>query len=238
MKLYSGPLSLFARKVEIALAEKALPFEREMVPFSQQRGYSPKHPEVLAANPKGQVPVLVDGELTLYDSTVILEYLDEAYPEPALYPATPKERARCRLLELYADEVMLVPVRDLMHRPEPGPRDPARWAAAEERAGRAIAAIAAQFEELDRRLGAGPYFCGGFTVADLAVFLTILYSQRLGGPPLLAHPGLADWWLRVGERPSVAAVAAEILAADRCLSAPVQGAFAGAPQAAWLGGTA
>ncbi len=61
MLLYSGPLSLFSRKVEIALHEKGLPFERVMVPFTQAAGYAPKHPAVLAANPKGQVPVLVDG---------------------------------------------------------------------------------------------------------------------------------------------------------------------------------
>jgi len=51
MKLYSGPLSLFSRKVEIALGEKKLGFEREMVPFSQSKGYAPKHPAVLADDP-------------------------------------------------------------------------------------------------------------------------------------------------------------------------------------------
>ena len=66
MKLYSGPLSLFARKVEIALGEKGIAFERIMVPFTQERGYQPKHPDVLAVNPKGQVPVLMDGELGLF----------------------------------------------------------------------------------------------------------------------------------------------------------------------------
>ncbi|HUN49027.1 MAG TPA: glutathione S-transferase N-terminal domain-containing protein, partial [Stellaceae bacterium] len=66
MLLYSGPLSLFSRKVEIALYEKDLRFERVMVPFTQAAGYSPKHPMVLAANPKGQVPLLVDGPLTLF----------------------------------------------------------------------------------------------------------------------------------------------------------------------------
>ena len=96
MKLYSGPLSLFSRKVEIALNEKGLAFEREMVPFSQAQGYAPKHPAVLAANPKGQVPVLVDGALTLFDSTLIMEYLDDAYPTPPLRPAEPAARARCR----------------------------------------------------------------------------------------------------------------------------------------------
>ena len=84
MKLYSGPLSLFSRKVEIALGEKGLVFEREMVAFTQERGYQPKHPDVLAANPKGQVPVLVDGDLTLFDSTLIFEYLEDAWPQPPI----------------------------------------------------------------------------------------------------------------------------------------------------------
>src|SRR5438445_756592 len=105
MLLYSGPLSLFSRKVEVALAEKAVPYQRVMAPFTQTKGYAPKHPAVLAANPKGQVPVLADGDLILYDSTVIIEYLDEKYPEPLLSPKEPQARARCRLLELEADEV-------------------------------------------------------------------------------------------------------------------------------------
>ena len=119
MKLYSGPLSLFAKKIEIALAEKGLTFERVLAPFTQTKGYVPKLPEIIAANPKVQVPVLIDGDVTLYDSTVILEYLEDAYPEPPLYPHTPAARARCRQLELYGDEVMLVPLQALMHRSEP-----------------------------------------------------------------------------------------------------------------------
>jgi glutathione S-transferase len=78
MLLYSGPLSLFSRKVEIALGEKGLKFERIMVPFTQERGYQPKHPEVLRINPKAQVPVLIDDNLELYDSTLIFEYLEDA----------------------------------------------------------------------------------------------------------------------------------------------------------------
>src|SRR3546814_55250 len=142
MRLYSAPLSLFSRKVEIALYEKGLAFQQVMVPFSQAQGYSPKHPDVLASNPKGQVPVLVDEDLTLYDSTVILEYLDDAYPAPPLYPSTPEARARCRLFDLFADEVMLVPVRALMHRTGPRPADPERWAADEAKGQPAEAASA------------------------------------------------------------------------------------------------
>ena len=107
MHLYSGPLSLFARKIEIALGEKGLTYSRTMVPFSQTRGYSPKHDVVIAANPKGQVPVLVDGDLTLYDSTVILEYLEDAYPQVPLYPAGARDRARC------GPATPIIPVRNV-----------------------------------------------------------------------------------------------------------------------------
>lgn len=78
IKLYSGPLSLFSRKVEIALAEKHLPYQRTLVPFSQDRGYFEKPADVSRINPKGQVPVLIDGDVELYDSTVIIEYLEDA----------------------------------------------------------------------------------------------------------------------------------------------------------------
>ena len=93
--LYVGPLSLFSRKVEIALREKGLLYARELVPFTQAQGYSPKHPAVLAGNPLKKVPVLVEGDLTLFDSTVILEYLEETQPNP-LHPSDPLARAEHR----------------------------------------------------------------------------------------------------------------------------------------------
>lgn len=225
MKLYSGPLSLFSRKVEIALREKNLAFERVMVPFSQGEGYSPKHPDVLAANPKGEVPVLFDRGLALYDSTVILEYLEDAYPDPPLYPKSPEERARCRLFDLFADEVMLVPLRALMFRTEPRPSDPERWAANEAKAKQAEKIIASQHADLDRQLVGKTYLCGAFSVADISVFMAVLYALRLGGASLDDHPALADWYARLGERTAFAAVMSEIVAADRELSAPVDGAY-------------
>lgn len=216
MKLYSGPLSLFSRKVEIALGEKGLGFERVMVPFSQSKGYAPKHPAVLAANPKGQVPVLVDGDTTLFDSTVILEYLDEAYPVPPLFPKGAAARARCRLLELYADEILLPPVRALMHRSVPP--DPARRATQEDEARKAEAAILDHYSTLQAKLGGESYFCGAFSVADIALFMMVLFALRLKGPKLDAHPALAAWYARVAQRHPAAKVAAEIAAADRELS--------------------
>ncbi|WP_262297270.1 glutathione S-transferase family protein [Microvirga sesbaniae] len=225
MKLYSGPVSLFSRKVEIALHEKGLAFEQILVPFTQTAGYSPKNPDVLAVNPKGQVPVLVDGDLSLYDSTVILEYLEDAYPDPALYPKSPAARARCRLFDVFGDEVMLAPLRFLMHRTEPKPDDLERWHAKEAKAREAEPVLAGHFAELDRALRSRDYLCGAFSAADIAVFMPVFWTRRLGGPSLRGHEALAGWYARLGARPAFAQVVSEILAADAALSAPVEGAF-------------
>src|SRR5678815_3691784 len=88
MTLYSGPLSMFGAKVQIAALEKRLDFELVMVPYDSRQGYSPKHPEVLRINPKRQVPVLVHGALEIFDSTQIFEYLEDLQPEPALWPVS------------------------------------------------------------------------------------------------------------------------------------------------------
>jgi glutathione S-transferase len=220
MKLYSGPLSLFSRKVEIVLGEKGLAFEREMVPFSQAKGYSPKHPGVLAANPKAQVPVLVDGDLTLFDSTTIAEYLEDAYPEPPLFPRDAKARARCRLLELYGDEVLFAPVRMLGYRTEPPVADPKLQAIREEEGRQADAAIRARYTDLQAELGDKEYLCGAFSVADIAIFMTTLFAIRRKGPGLEGHPVLGAWYARVRARPSAGKAADEIAAADRALTPP------------------
>ena len=222
MKLYSGPVSLFSRKVEIALGEKGLAFDRAMVPFSQATGYTPKHPAVLAANPKGQVPVLIDGDLTLFDSTVILEYLEDAYPSPPLYPTGAQARARCRLLELYADEILLEPVRALMYRTEPASPDPQRQKLRQAEAVRAETALLEHYAWLERQLTGKEYACGRFGVADIGLFMTVHFAQRLNGPRLDGYPALAGWYSRVSARPPVAQAASEIAAADRELSPVLQ----------------
>lgn len=218
MKLYSGPLSLFSRKVEVALAEKGIAFDRVMVPFSQAEGYFPKHPDVLSANPKGQVPVLVDGDLTLFDSTIINEYLDEAYPDTPLLPPAPAARARCRLLELAADEIFLPMIARLMYRTEPADPDPARQRKREADGERAEIVIEAFYGTMEGHLGDKEYLEGMFSVADIALFMDVLFAERLGGPPLDRHAALTAWYARLCERPSIAPIVAEIAEADRALS--------------------
>ena len=93
MKLYSGPLSLFTAKVRVALDEKQLAVQRIDVGWSLANRYEPHHPDVVALNPRQQVPVLVDGDVVVYDSTQILEYLEDAYPQLPLRPADVAGRA-------------------------------------------------------------------------------------------------------------------------------------------------
>jgi len=202
MQLYSGPLSLFTAKVRIALAEKNLPCELIQVPFSRKDGYSPKLPEMLAINPKGQVPVLLDDDLAIYDSTIILEYLEERCPEPPLYPADVKERALCRQAEAASDEIFFPLVwpliEEVFYKPDPAQRDAAKIASF-------TARIQEEYDRLDRRLRDRDYFCGCFTVADIAYFLTISFAMFLGVPPAPRHERLNAWYARLAQRPSVKA---------------------------------
>src|SRR5882672_11132866 len=114
LTLYSGPLSMFGAKAQIAALEKGLDFDLIMVVYDSQLGYSPKHPEVLRVNPKGQVPVLVHGDLELFDSTQIFEYLEDLQPTPALWPRDIKDRAHARRLEHQSDEVYFPHIIRLM----------------------------------------------------------------------------------------------------------------------------
>ena len=93
MRLHGASGSPFVRKVQVALALKGLPYEQiQQLPFTRDAEYR-------KINPLGKIPTLQDGDLTICDSTVICEYLEEAYPQAPLYPADPANRARARWLE-------------------------------------------------------------------------------------------------------------------------------------------
>ena len=225
MKLYSATLSLFSRKVEIALLEKGLAYERVFVPFTQLQGYNPKDPAVVATNPKYEVPVLIDGETTLYDSTIIIEYLEDAYPLPRLYPAEPRTRAECRLLDVFADEVMLIPLRAFMHRTEPRSHTDDSWRAAEAKAAEAAPVLAGYLRLLDGKLGSRRYALGEFSAADISVFMPVFWGWRLAAYSLQDYPDMSQWYARLAARPAFARIVDELKAADLELSAPVPGAY-------------
>jgi len=198
MKLYSGPLSMFGAKAEIAAHEKGIAFELVMVPFEMATLYKPKHPEVLRINPKRQVPVLVDGDFEIFDSTQIFEYFETLRPEPALWPAESRARARARLLEHKSDEVYFPPIVRLMglqDRPDDSPAVEAR------------AAAMAFYDEIERTIGDSEWLAGSYSYADIAFYMAQLFGARMTAPMDERHPRLLAWRDRLSARPAVAKVA-------------------------------
>ncbi len=198
MKLYSGPLSAFGAKVEIAVAEKGLACEVEMVPFSLATRYWPRHPEVARINPKGQVPVLVDDGLEIFDSTQIAEYLEDRWPQPPLWPSDPQARAAARLLELKSDEVFFPQVARLMATArEPGSAE----------AIQAREAIAILYDEMEARLSGQAFLAGAaYTYADIASLVAHHFAAWLGADLAPRHVALDAWRRRVVARPAVRGV--------------------------------
>ena len=214
MILYSGPLSLFTAKVRIALDEKALAYERVEVGWSLARRYEPHHPDVVALNPKRQVPVLVDGDVVVYDSTIVLEYLEDRYPELPLYPRDAIARARCRQLEAAADEIWFPAIWDLIESvfyaasdgrgdPQVARSEPKASEAHRERADRARAALAQRYGALDKELAGREFLCGAFSVADIGTFIMVNAAATLGAPPGDAHANVREWLARTRARPAV-----------------------------------
>ena len=89
---YSDPADHYSHRVRIVLAEKGVSAEIITV----EKGHYP--PRLLEVNPYASLPTLVDRDLALYESTVVMEYLDERYPHPPLLPVYPVARANSRLL--------------------------------------------------------------------------------------------------------------------------------------------
>lgn len=102
LTFYYGAGSQYAWRVWLGLEHKAIPYERRVLSFAEG---DLKTPEFLALNPRGKVPVLVDGDFVLYESAAILEYLEDAYPDygKRLFPGAVTERALVRRMVCEAD---------------------------------------------------------------------------------------------------------------------------------------
>ncbi len=197
MKLYSGPLSMFGAKAEIAVREKGLSFDLEMVAFSQAQGYQPRHPEVLRVNPKRQVPVLIDGEVEIFDSTQIFEYLEHRWPQPALWPASPAARAQARQLEHSSDEVFFPHVIKLMGlRAKPDPVDSPDWV-------KAVEGIEAYYSKMEALLASREWLAGDYSYADIAFYMAQFFAARHTVPMKEQHAELIGWRRRMAARPAV-----------------------------------
>jgi RNA polymerase-associated protein len=107
MVLYSGTTCPFSQRCRLVLFEKGMDFEvRDVDLFN-------KPDDISTMNPYGQVPILVERELILYESNIINEYIDERFPHPQLMPADPLMRARARLMLFNFEKELFVHVHVL-----------------------------------------------------------------------------------------------------------------------------
>ena len=194
MRIFSGPLSMFGAKVQIAALEKGLAFDLVMVPFGADHRYGPRHPEVLQINPKRQVPVLQHGDVEIFDSTQIFEYLEDLQPQPALWPEERAARARARLIEHKSDEVYFPHIIRLMGL-QKTPDDP--LAVASRDGARRF------YEEMERTLAGGEFLVGSYSFGDIAFYMAQFFGHRMGAPMTEVTPGLLRWRARVTSRPAV-----------------------------------
>jgi glutathione S-transferase len=199
IKLYDFPMSPRARKVRIVLAEKGLQHQKVMIDLLKGEQ---KKPEYLAINPYGKVPALQDNGTTVYESTIIMEYLNDKYPNPPLLPADPGQRARARVLMHYGDNPYESAVStlagELLLKPmQGGSSDPAVVAKARED-------VQACLERLEKELGNNDYLLGSaFTLADIPfVSWAILFPNLQVEVP---SAKVNAWLTRLKARPSVKA---------------------------------
>jgi len=215
LTLFDDVFSPYARKVRIALYEKGVPFERVRALHGDCN-----RTDFIDVNPRAEVPALVDGSFSLYDSTVICEYLEDRYPEPALYPREPELRAKCRLIEEIADTQLdaaayAITVVEFGR----GESHPAMHEAAK----RDLERI---YGELERLLGRSDFFCGEYSVADIAVAPHLIAASFLGfalDPD--RHAGLAAWLGRLSERPAFVKDNADVIETLGRLHAESRSAF-------------
>lgn len=180
--LYDAPRCPYCARVRIALAEKGLAPEVVEIDLSDRPAW------LYEKNANGRVPVLEEDDWPLPESAVIMEFLEERYPEPALLPADPAERAFARLQIFRADE--LTTPYYAFRRGEDG---------AQER-------LDAALDKLDSGLAERPFLGGAaFGLADIAYVPWLLRARDVLGVSLGAFPALAGWLARLEERPPVAA---------------------------------
>jgi glutathione S-transferase len=204
IKLYHLDRSPFNWKVRFVLAEKGIPYEG-IVPLNKT-----EDPAFAKLNPYRLTPVLqVEDGRTLYESTVICEYLEDVHPEPALLPKEPFERARMRLLEDTTDQYLYAALRDLraaqfeyqppfLIRKPMGQVDHAALEAARTK-------VHTHLERLEAELEGKTWFGGTqFTLADITLAPALTGTLELLGvlPDPKRYPNLAAWRARIVERPA------------------------------------
>jgi glutathione S-transferase len=198
VKLHWHPFSIFPRRVRVAVREKGIACEEVLVDLPNG---ATRATEFKRLNPFGQVPVLEDDGLVVYESLAILEYLEERHPAPALLPPDPASRARVRQLMCASGDYFAVPVKRWLPRifaPE------STWDRADQE--RAVEDMAAHLDVLEGLLADREHLAGPFSLADVAYVPLVCELEMCQlGHLLPSRPAVRAWIDRLRARPSVRA---------------------------------
>jgi glutathione S-transferase len=202
--------STHASKTKIVLEEKGLAYRIEnLSPGNLWK----KPPEMLAKHPLGKVPYIEDGELVVFDSTVIDEYLEERYGGPRLMPSDPVARMRVREAEQWGDEALLggsIPPIWMPYWSDPSKRDAARMEQAREML---RSRDLPHLEKLLARADGSGYVCGEFSLADTPM-MALAMVLEVDAMKLDAFPRVEAYLRRLRERPSYRAISPRTKVAD------------------------
>jgi len=227
LALYHNDMSLCAQKVRLCLAEKGLAWESRHLAL---RAGEHQQPWYLKLNRRAVVPTLIDGDKVIPESNVILEYLDEAYPGPALMPADPYARAKVRLWTKQLDEdihdasaailsfgiafrqqyldrgeagkKMLEEIPNLFKRERR--RDVIEKGTGSQHFVIAVRRMVLMLDEMEGALASHTWLAGdSYTLADVAFAPYLARLEHLNVAALFgARPRVADWYRRCKARPS------------------------------------
>lgn len=201
IKLYGNALSPYVRKVMLVLEHKRIPYDND--PLSPLVNPSE---EFLAISPLRKIPVLRDGDFVLPDSSVICRYLEDAHPEPALYPRDVRRRAFACWLEELADtkltECLAAIAGERLFKPRLM-REPTDEAHVARIVRDELPGPLAYLESVAPEHG---FACGELSIADLALGSAFTNARYAGyRPDGRAHPKLCALLERAFETPAFAA---------------------------------
>lgn len=203
MKLYSS-IGPNPRLVRMFIAEKGLSIPIQTIDLLAGENRKPDH---LARNPHGQTPTLeLDNGHFLSEITAICEYLEEKHPEPPLIGSNAEERAECRMWTRRIDLFICEPLANGFRFSEGLKLFKDRIVCVPEAAPGLKKMAADRIQWMNKQMEGKDYVCGArFTLADLLLYGWLDFGTQVGQPLDPANTVLADWFKRVGERPSAKA---------------------------------